>query len=168
MIRFRCVAFRVLAGFLVWFEFHQSGVHATIAGVILGLLTPARPYLSESLFARMLGRAEEVLRGEWQELSDRAQRVRRLGRASRELVSPLEYLQNVLHPWVGFVIMPLFALANAGVAVSFSNFGDPIAIAVAAGLIVGKPVGIFAFSWIAVRAGLATLPRGVGWGAYQA
>jgi NhaA family Na+:H+ antiporter len=160
----RAIGLYVVAGLLVWLEFHESGVHATIAGVILGLLTPAQPYLSKSLFARMLRRTDDVLHGDWRALPDRAEHVRSFKRASRELVSPLEYLEHVLHPWVGFVIMPLFALANAGVAISLSDFGDPVAIAIAAGLVVGKPVGIVAFSFIAVRTGLAALPRGIGWG----
>jgi NhaA family Na+:H+ antiporter len=160
----RSLGLYVLCGALIWFEFHESGVHATIAGVILGLLTPARAYLSESLFAKLLRRADQVLHGEWSTLPQRAGRVRRFQRAAREVVSPLEYLEHVLHPWVSFVIMPLFALANAGVPVSLSAFGDPVATAVAAGLVVGKPVGILLFSWVAVRLGLAALPEGVGWG----
>ncbi|MEE9133802.1 MAG: Na+/H+ antiporter NhaA, partial [Gemmatimonadota bacterium] len=70
----------------------------------------------------------------------------------------------VLHPWVGFFIMPLFAFANAGVPIELSDFADPIAQAVAAGLVVGKPLGIVLFSLLAIRVGLAKLPDGVGWG----
>lgn len=153
-----------LLGALIWFAFHESGVHATLAGVILGLMTPARAYLSETAFARMLRRAREILRGEWDTPSRRVEHVRGLQRATREVVSPLEYLEAVLHPWVGFVIMPIFALANAGVPLRLSGFSDPVALAVAAGLVVGKPVGIVASSWLAVRTGLAVLPPGVGWG----
>jgi len=160
----RSLGLYVLCGVLIWFEFHESGVHATIAGVILGLLTPARAYLSESLFAKMLRRVDQVLHGEWSLLQHRAGQMRRFRRASREIVSPLEYLEHVLHPWVSFVIMPLFALANAGVPFSVSDFGEPVAMAVAAGLVVGKPVGVVLFSWVAVRLGLAALPEGVGWG----
>ncbi len=161
----RSVGLYLVCGIGVWFAFHESGVHATIAGVILGLMTPARAYLSETLFGDMLRRAQEVLRGEWARMSDHAVRARRLRRAAREMVSPLEYLELVLHPWVSFIIMPLFALANAGVPVSFSDFGDPVAIAVAAGLVVGKPLGILLLSWLAIRLGLAVLPKGVGWAA---
>jgi NhaA family Na+:H+ antiporter len=159
----RSLGLYVLCGVLIWFEFHESGVHATIAGVILGLMTPARAYLSESVFANMLRRIDQVLHGEWSTLPHRAGRVRRFRRAARETVSPLEYLEHVLHPWVSFVVMPLFALANAGVPFSVSGFGEPVAMAVAAGLVVGKPVGIVLFSWLAVRVGLAALPEGVSW-----
>jgi NhaA family Na+:H+ antiporter len=150
-------------GIGVWFAFHESGIHATIAGVILGVMTPARPYLSETLFARMLRRADGVLHGEWDTQPHRAADVRRFQRATREMVSPLEYLEHLLHPWVSFVIMPLFALANAGVSVSLSDFGSPVAVAVATGLVIGKPLGIGLVSWLAVRVGLAALPEGVTW-----
>jgi NhaA family Na+:H+ antiporter len=133
--------------------------------VILGLLTPARQYVSEGLFAKMLSRASDVLHGGgWENLSDRAGKVRRFLRATRETISPLEYLEAALHPWVGFVIMPVFALANAGVPLHLSDFGDPVALAVAAGLVVGKPVGIVLFGWLAVRLILKQLPEGITWG----
>ena len=75
----------------------------------------------------------------------------------------MEYLEDLLHPWVGFAIMPVFAMANAGVAIRLSDFQDPVGLAVAAGLVVGKPVGILLFAVVAVRLKLARLPEGVGW-----
>jgi NhaA family Na+:H+ antiporter len=149
----------------IWFAFHESGIHATIAGVAIGLMTPARSYLSETFFGEILARATEVTQGGgFESLSDRAGRVRRFQRATRELISPLEYLENLLHPWVGFVIMPLFAFANAGVPFELSDLGDPVALAVGISLVIGKPLGIVAVSALAVRMGLARLPEGVGWG----
>jgi NhaA family Na+:H+ antiporter len=68
-----------------------------------------------------------------------------------------------MHPWSAFVIMPIFALANAGVRISTSDLGDPITGAVFAGLVVGKPIGVLALSWLAVRAGLAKRPEGLRW-----
>ena len=84
--------------------------------------------------------------------------------AAREGASPLARLETALHPVVAFVIMPLFALANAGVAVNVTRAGDPISLAVVAGLVIGKPVGVLLFSWAAVRLGVARMPTGVGWG----
>jgi NhaA family Na+:H+ antiporter len=151
-------------GVLIWFAVHESGVHATLAGVILGLMTPARPYLDQSAFARFMRRASEIMHGDWEGEPHRVAKVRGLRRATREVVSPLEYLETILHPWVGFLIMPAFALANAGVPLRLEAFGDPVALSVAAGLLIGKPLGIVLASWLAVRTGLAALPDGVGWG----
>ena len=110
-------------------------MHATVAGVLLGLLTPTRVEAAGAL--RLL-------------LADRV--------SSRTL----------LHPWSAFVVMPVFALANAGLVLDTSALGDPLALrvtlAVALGLLVGKPLGVTLLSWLAVRAGLAALPAGVSWG----
>ncbi len=151
-------------GLVVWFGFHESGIHATIAGVILGLMTPARSYVSQGLFGRVLHRASQIFEGEeWQTGSLRSQQVRQFQRIARETVSPLEYLEHALHPWVSFLIMPVFALANAGVPIELSDLGAPVALAVMGGLVVGKPLGIGLFSWLAVKSGLASLPEGVTW-----
>jgi hypothetical protein len=82
---------------------------------------------------------------------------------ARESVSPLTRLETALHPWVGFFIMPIFALANAGVVILASVVGHPVAVAVAVGLVVGKPFGIVLFSWLAIGLGVAHLPSGVNW-----
>ncbi|MEJ2083013.1 MAG: Na+/H+ antiporter NhaA, partial [Acidobacteriota bacterium] len=86
-------------------------------------------------------------------LPDKAVRVRAVQQLSREAVSPLSYLENALHPWVSYLIMPVFALANAGVEFTPGDLASPVALAVALGLLIGKPVGIVLFSAIAVRAG---------------
>jgi NhaA family Na+:H+ antiporter len=154
----------VLIGMLVWFAFHESGVHATVAGVILGLMTPARTYVSEGLFGDVLRSINEVFEGgTFGELPHRAEKVRRFQRITRETISPLEYLEATLHPWTSFVIMPVFALANAGVPIHLSELGAPVALAVMLGLVLGKPLGIVVFSAIAVRVGMAKLPEGVNW-----
>jgi NhaA family Na+:H+ antiporter len=132
--------------------------------VALGLLTPARAYLSQGSVRRFLENAGSLSQNE-PDPSFQADEVRRMRTATREFVSPLEDLERLLHPWVAFVIMPLFALANAGVPISAGAIADPVAVAVATGLVVGKPVGILAVSFLAVRTGLARLPQGVGWGA---
>jgi NhaA family Na+:H+ antiporter len=153
----------VLLGVVVWEAFHESGVHATVAGVILGLMTPARAYLSTSVFARTLQDVSDRMHGDWEAEGHRTEHVRSARWAARETISPLEYLENTLHPWVGFAIMPIFALANAGVVFEASDLVDPVAVAIAAGLLIGKPLGIVGVSWLAVRAGLAHLPVGVSW-----
>jgi NhaA family Na+:H+ antiporter len=121
------------AGAATWLAVHESGVHATIAGVALGLLTPIDPLPGSAPGAK----------------------------------SPLARLEHVLHPWTSFAIVPVFALANAGIALDPGALGDaarsPVTAGVALGLIAGKPLGILLFSWLAVRAGVASLPAGVGW-----
>jgi NhaA family Na+:H+ antiporter len=91
--------------------------------------------------------------------------LRRVERAAREGQSPLERLEHALHPWVSFGIMPLFALANAGVVVQWADLFDPVAVAVMLGLCVGKPLGIALACALAVGLGLVRLPRDVSWGA---
>ncbi len=151
-------------GSLVWLAFHESGIHATIAGVALGLLTPARSYIDREGFSRVLMRVQEVFDGEeWSRTGHRGDKLRRFQWLARETISPVEYLEQSLHPWSSFVIIPIFALANAGVAFSLADIADPVAVAVAMGLSVGKPLGIVLLSFIAVRLGLATLPEGVSW-----
>jgi NhaA family Na+:H+ antiporter len=160
------------AGILVWLATLQSGVHATVAGVLLGFLTPTEPLGSEQslvargrrVFEELLGRmdAEPSLSG-----ADRRRVAVELRAISRHSLSPLERLMQALHPWSAFVVMPIFALANAGVAIDASALADPLAarvsLGVALGLLVGKPLGVTLASWAAVRLGLAALPDGVGW-----
>jgi NhaA family Na+:H+ antiporter len=149
----REVAVYTLLGTAVWLAFLKSGVHPTVAGVLLGLLTPARPLLGGRLVLDVL-----------------TEMSRRTGDAPLphahdhgEALSPLERLEEALHPWVAFAIVPLFALANAGVAVTPAYLGNPVALAVIAGLALGKPLGIVLASWAAVKAGVARLPEGVSW-----
>ncbi len=161
----RSVGVYFLVGVLVWFGFHESGVHATIAGVILGLVTPAHQHVPTHLLGRIVQKTGDQLSGsDFEESSARALTLQRVARASREAISPLVRIEDTLHPWVGFVIMPIFALANAGVVIQFSDFAEPVALAIMAGLLVGKPLGIGLACWIAVRLRLATLPAGVSWG----
>jgi NhaA family Na+:H+ antiporter len=158
----RSIPMYVIAGFGVWLGFHESGVHATLAGVILGLMTPHRSWVGGDALRESIARAGAFLHGERED----PQRLAVLGElklAAREATSPLERLEHALHPWQSFAIVPLFALANAGVAVKLEAFADPVALAVAAGLVVGKPVGILAASWLAVRAGMARLPPDLSW-----
>ncbi len=152
-----------VVGLAVWVAFVKSGVHATIAGVLLGLLTPARPYASAYTLATRLEHHSESLRRGGGSGGVAASRARALQSASRESVSPLEYLEHRLHPWVSFVIMPVFALANAAVHFRASGLTDRVTIAVVIGLFVGKPVGVLLSSWLAVTTGAARLPDGAGW-----
>ncbi|MCO8121344.1 Na+/H+ antiporter NhaA [Stieleria sp. TO1_6] len=154
----------IVIGAIAWLALHESGVHATLIGVVLGLMTPARPVLVPERFREYLHEKQEVFSEQhWDRRSHRAGVVQEVQRLTRETVSPLEYLEMRLHPWTAYVIMPLFALANAGVLIEPANLSDSVAVAVVLGLVVGKPVGIVLFSWLVVRTGIAKLPQGVSW-----
>jgi NhaA family Na+:H+ antiporter len=159
-------------GLGVWLATLASGIHATVAGVALGLLTPSRPLgAHDGWVDRVRGFAEEILAGvgEHRMHAERKRVLGGLAALEREGLAPLEYLTARLHPWVAFGVMPVFALANAGVVLEGAVLADPLALrvstAVALGLLVGKPLGITLFAWLAVRLGLAALPGGTGWGA---
>jgi NhaA family Na+:H+ antiporter len=161
-----------ILGIVLWVAFLQSGVHATIAGVLLAMMIPARTRINEDEFVH---RAAESLR-EFQAAcgpgetvrSNRAQQeaVHALEVASDEVQSPLQRMEHRLQGIVAFGIVPLFALANAGVRLgggSTGEFSTPIALGVVVGLVLGKPIGITLATWLAVRSGLAALPAGASW-----
>ncbi len=170
----------VVVGAFVWFETHHSGVHATIAGVMLGFLTPAGVPVEDGSTLMERGRraldhlTHLVTRDDADDHGghQRVHAMRELSVVGRETISPLDFLVNLLERPVAFVIMPLFALSNAGVALDASTLGDPtarsVAIAVALGLVIGKPVGVTLFSWVAVKGNVAVLPNGVNWSALAA
>ncbi len=148
----------VVAGVALWLALHESGLHATLAGVVLGLLTPTRPARQPELIdAAALADVSSVTA------------ARETAALAREAVSEVEWLEHSLHPWTGFVVVPLFALANAGIVINGDTVHDavssPVAAGVVAGLVVGKPLGITAAAWLAVRLRLARLPRGTTWAA---
>jgi len=160
----RSIGMYTLIGAGIWVAFHESGIHATIAGVALGLLTPARPYLANGVGGNFMERASDMLHGgEWDEMEHRAERIRQYQWATRETISPLEYLIFVLHPWVAFFIMPVFALANAGIPFEVADVISPVGLAVIVGLLLGKPLGILLASWLALQTKMAEFPEGMGW-----
>lgn len=158
-------------GLVVWAGMLHAGIHPTIAGVILGLLTPVRSWYGHQGFMQETEGVLDRLRGKAtlaKDPRDLLQELERVDIARREAVPPVTRIEAALHPWVAFGIMPLFALANAGVA--FGSLGDisseaamGIAMGVGLGLVFGKPLGIIAFSWLAIRTGLASMPRGITW-----
>lgn len=161
----RSIPLYTLVGVSIWVAVDASGVHATVTGVVLGLLTPTGRWVSEPRLRAILGRvavdptqdardARVARRGAW-----RLTEV-----AIRESLSPVERLEMVLHPWVSFGVMPLFALANAGLPLAAADPGDPVTLAVFLGFTLGKPAGVLAMGWLAVRSGLAVRPVGMGWG----
>jgi NhaA family Na+:H+ antiporter len=160
----RSVPVYFFLGAAIWLCFDASGVHATIAGVILGLMTPTRIWVSDVRLRSILGRVLAAPIGDHRQGDAAAPRdLRQAGRALKESLSPVERLEMMLHPWVGFAIMPIFALANAGITIDGADFGQPVSLAITVGLVLGKPIGVLAFSWLAVRSGLAVLAPGLSW-----
>lgn len=161
----RRVSVYVLVGVAIWFCTLKSGIHPTVAGALLGLLTPASAWVGTAtlleVIERVVGRLKE--RREWPSGSGTRAAAQELSFAATESVAPLDRLEHALHPWVSFAIMPVFALANAGVAIDAASASHPVALSVAAGLVAGKPLGITSASWIAVRLGIAQLPTGTSW-----
>jgi NhaA family Na+:H+ antiporter len=149
-------------GFLTWAALHESGIHPTIAGVALGLLTPVRPWVDETRFDHFLAWAREAMGPAEGQPPEEVRRA--VARAAKESISPQRRLENSVHPWSAFVVLPLFALANAGVAIEAVDPVNAVTLGVIAGLAIGKPVGIFLFAWAAVLLGIARKPEDIGWG----
>lgn len=160
----RTLALYFLAGGAIWLALDASGIHATLAGVVLGLMTPARGWVSDKRLRAILSRVlARPIGDSWSGDTGERQDLRRAGVAARETLSPVERLELMLHPWVAFAIMPLFALANAGVPITPNEFDGMIAAAVVAGFVIGKPLGVLACSYLAVRLGLAMKPPSLSW-----
>lgn len=153
-----------LVGCFIWLAIDASGIHATITGVMLGLLTPTRRWVSDQRLYAILGRVIAHPSGT-QGSGDTKDRhtLHTAELAARESLSPAERVQMTLHPWVGFIVMPVFALANAGLPLTMDNVGHSVTVAIVIGFTFGKPIGVLSFCWLAVRLGVATRPAGLGW-----
>jgi len=171
-LQIRSLSIYVALALFLWFAVHESGVHATLAGVALGLLTPAWSFFDPRRFgddARALvdaadaAYADEVMTDHEYELNQA--RLEDLHVLVTETQSPLERLEHKLQGWVAFVIVPLFAFSNAGVRLTSEALDgiatDRVVLGVALGLLVGKTVGVFSFTWAADRLRVGTLPTGV-------
>lgn len=168
----RSVLFYLLVGIALWFCVLESGIHATIAGVLLAIAIPAkqrinadeftdnaRSFISE--FARQTRESKSTLANQHAQSA-----VRDLERSCELVQTPLSRFETNLHAWVAFLIMPIFALANAGVHLSGNLaevFLHPTTLGIFFGLVVGKPLGITLFCWLACRLKLAHIPEGVSW-----
>jgi NhaA family Na+:H+ antiporter len=157
----------VIPATVAWAGAYMAGVHPTLVGVVVGLMTPVRAWYGTDAFLDVADNSVASIRAEdHDDPQSVLPHLEALDVARREAVSPVERLQHALHGWVAFGIMPLFALANAGVGLGSASFqaeGMRVFLGVSLGLVVGKLAGVVGFSWIAVRLGIAALPRGVGW-----
>jgi Na+:H+ antiporter, NhaA family len=161
-----------LLGIGLWLCFLESGVHATIAGVLLAMTVPASSFIDTGVFLKrsrgLLDRFEQAgERGDPVLCNEERQgALHALNRVNEDVEPPLQELEHALHPWVVFAIMPLFALANAGVVLGedfTSTLLNPVSVGIVAGLLLGKQVGVTLFAWLAVKSGISEMPQGVSW-----
>ena len=159
-------------GLLMWVMLLKSGVHATIGGMLLALTIPSRIRIDGSRFViaareaidefeRSGGGERDILTNQHGQAA-----IHALEAGCEHVQTPLNRLEHGLHPWVAFAIMPVFALANAGVALGAGlgdAFGSGVGLGVGLGLVLGKPIGVMLFTWLAVRVGLGDLPNGTSW-----
>lgn len=158
-------------GVLLWFCLHHGGLHATLAGVVLALVTPTRPPAN---LRGLMAQAEMVMRTELANAAtdDGVMRhgpsepaLRAIDAIHDRIQSPADKLLRTIEPWSSYVVLPLFAFANAGVAwmPGILDGHGALVLAIVLGLVVGKPLGILGFAWLAVRSGLATKPPEYNW-----
>lgn len=160
-----------LLGIVLWLAVLKSGVHATVAGVVLAFFIPCSRAIDEETFMEKAKSMLDLFASEGKtrgRLLSETQRdaVQSLEVLSRAAESPLTRLEEQLHPWAAFFIVPVFAFANAGVTTQAGLdglFQDSVMLGVSLGLLLGKPTGVLAFTWLAAKAGIGELPRGVRW-----
>lgn len=160
----------LILGICVWLAFLKSGIHATIAGVLCAMTIPHKPRINTADF---MGEGRSILK-QFEEAEDygitpgtneqQQSAVYALERSCEQVQTPLRRLEHALHPIVTFVIMPIFALANAGVTFDARLIGEifqPVSLGIIIGLVLGKQIGITFFSWLAVQLGIASMPDGI-------
>jgi len=170
-IRRRGVLYLLIIG--IWLAIFTSGIHATVAGILVAMLIPVRPRVDPGEFIdgteARLERIKQMEVSADSLLSDREQLniVEGIHRCSKDALPTGLVLEHFLHPIQVWLILPLFALANAGVAIGgdlMTVLANPLALGIIVGLVIGKPLGISFFSWLAVKSGRGALPEGVTWG----
>lgn len=175
MLKVQSTAFYFLVGAVVWFLFLNSGIHPTIAGVLVAFTVPAQPQYDPRKYINKIMKAMSNFKNESDDgalnkrtilSNDQMNWLKQVESASDKVISPLQQLEDSLHPFVNYFIIPLFAFANAGI---FLLDTDPlsavegISLAIICGLVIGKFVGIFTFSWLTIKLKLAPMPAHSNW-----
>ena len=162
----------ILLGTGLWLATLKSGVHATVAGILLAMTIPASTVIDKKGFIKRtrdyLKKFEEYGPDKKSSFTTKEQRalLQTIEDGVHLVEAPLQRLEHLLHPWVAFLIMPVFALSNAGVSLQINNLGqllNPVTLGITAGLFIGKQAGILSFSWLAIKSGLANKMEGVTW-----
>lgn len=167
--------FYLTIGGIVWFLFLNSGIHPTIAGVLVAFCVPATPVFAPKKYIKIIRNSIAHFRGEDDELltkrtilnKEQMNWLKEVESASDKVISPLQELEDSLHPIVNYFIIPLFAFANAGIFLldmEPASVFEGISMAVISGLVLGKFIGILSFSWLAVKLRLAPMPAHATWG----
>lgn len=174
LMRIKSQIFYLLIGGVIWFLFLNSGIHPTIAGVLVAFCVPATPVFEPKKYIKIIRSSIGHFRGEDDELlsrrsiltKDQMNWLKEIESASDKVISPLQELEDSLHPIVNYFIVPLFAFANAGIFlldVDPTTIVEGISLAIICGLVIGKFLGIFAFSWLTVKLHLAPMPDRANW-----
>ena len=172
LMRVRAVGVFVVVGVLAWFFMHESGVHATIAGVALGFLTPAWSLLPPQEYPAVATRLVDEVSARLgdgvlthQEHGLNHGTLREIRRLSLETQAPLDRIEYRLSSWSAFFIVPVFAFANAGLVIPRVSpldwLSDPVVLGVGLGLVIGKTIGVFCAAWLAAKVGIARMPPGL-------
>ena len=163
-IGIRSITLFFIVGAMIWVAIDVSGIHATLTGVILGLMTPTQRWVNNDRLHAIIDVVITSPSGEHQGANTVNHLALKTAEAAvREALSPVERLEMLLHPWVGFVVMPLFAFANAGVSFSWEDVVPPLTLAIFLGFFVGKPLGILLFTYVAINLRIAVLPKDLEW-----
>lgn len=169
--------FYLVVGLILWYAMLNSGIHATIAGVIVAFCVPASqrkgsPYYIERIRENINTFPVTEVRGKHNTIilsNEDVHKLKSIESAADKLISPLQELEDSLHKFIGYVVIPVFAFANVGIDLSSMSFADiagGVAVSVMAGLIFGKFIGVFTFSWVAIKCGIVQLPEGSNWKAF--
>ena len=165
----RSLGFYVILSVLMWQFFLESGVHATLAGVLLAAIIPSAPYIKRKDYADAVGELLHDFRaamanGDEEKAQSIAEQIEKLSSGTE---GPLERLEGIVHPWVSYIILPIFALANAGIVFTSDTLSEAISsnitLGIAVALLAGNAIGVFGMTWLAVRLGIGQLPSGVTW-----
>lgn len=177
MTRIMKKSFYLAAGLALWYAMLNSGIHATIAGVIVAFCIPASqrkgsPYYIERIRENINSFPVTSVNGKHHTMiltHEEVHKLKSIESAADKLISPLQELEDNLHKIIGYIVIPLFAFANVGVDLSSMSAGDiagGVGMAVMTGLILGKFVGVFSFSWLAIKCRIVQLPEGSNWKAF--
>lgn len=161
----------ILLGVVLWIAMLKSGVHATLAGILLAFTIPMRPKYDPVRFLSLINEMVTQIKRAYQneenivKNDELRSRVQSLGEGIQLIQAPAQILEHKMHLSTAYIVVPIFSLANAGIPIDGATFGDivthPISMGIASGLVIGKLIGIAGFSWVAVKLGLTSLPQGL-------